>query len=141
MDIRNTNFELRFKTPYESIEFGEEYNGGEKITESVGYRTAKQQIEEMLLAGQRLDSYRRGDLLYDYDEGDFDTDFEEDLPFDRMRDLDFAYASQLQYSLDEKFRNAETSHLADALLDVNRPSDTDQVSPLSEGKGEKIENE
>lgn len=55
----------------------------ELITEQTGYRTLEQQVTDLIVAGQRLDDYRRG--IYDSDNHDID----DDDYFDPTRSPDF----------------------------------------------------
>lgn len=127
---------LRYKTQFEDIQPTLEVNDGQKLTQSAGYRTAQQQIEEMLLAGQRLDSFRRGDLSYDYDEGYYDVDHEEDMPLTRMKGFEMAHASQLDLALREKFfrfeSESENENEPINQLDVNRLGDTELSSEVKD---------
>jgi len=59
MDIKNAYM----KRP----EYEGEDNSGEELVETSGYISAEVQIENMILAGERLDEYRR--QMYDYPEG------------------------------------------------------------------------
>lgn len=59
------------------------------ITEVDGYRSAEDQVLELIAAGERLDRYRRDE--YDVPGDDLET---VDLPVGRSRDFDAATASQ-----------------------------------------------
>jgi len=48
-----------FNNPYEWKDNGPEVNSGELITEQAGYISPKEQIEGMIMAGERLAEYRR----------------------------------------------------------------------------------
>nr|QJB18844.1 MAG: hypothetical protein [Microvirus sp.] len=56
-----------FNTPYERTRTPEEPNSGEILTEQSGYISAQQQIEDLIMAGQRLDESRVG---YEFQEGE-----------------------------------------------------------------------
>lgn len=63
-----------FKTRYTRSEFKTKGDptGGPKLVETAGYISAKQRIENLILAGQRLDEYRY--QMYDDDGEKFDED-------------------------------------------------------------------
>lgn len=68
-----------------------EVNSGEVLVEKDGYMSARQRIEQMILAGERLISARKEQFQYD---GDFDYDAEDyedpviSYGFDRMEALE-----------------------------------------------------
>jgi hypothetical protein len=72
----------------------------EKIVEEAGYRTTKQMVNELQLAGERYDAFRRSEY-YDLPEGSNLDDV--DLPPMRMRNFDLADASRLQADLEARF--------------------------------------
>ena len=87
---------MRFNTPYDRDHTPEEPNSGEIITEQQGYISAQDQIEALIMAGQRLDESRAG---YEFSEG-------EDVPEDyfdptTQKNLDMVEAQQF---LDQKKR-------------------------------------
>lgn len=69
-----------------------------RITESAGYITAKQRIENMILAGQRLVEYRKG--RYDF-EADQPVDYNAYDPT-RSKNFDMADASMMANELEAK---------------------------------------
>lgn len=75
-----------------------ETNSGEIITEKAGYIPPKQQIQSMILAGQRLNEYRKE--LYDT------MDPTEDIDIDPTRDkaFDLADATQMQNEVNESLQ-------------------------------------
>lgn len=63
---------MNFNTPYQREHTPEAPNSGEIITEQQGYISAQDQIEALIMAGQRLDESRAG---YEFEDG-------EDVPDD-----------------------------------------------------------
>ena len=85
---------MRFNTPYDRDHTPEEPNSGEIITEQQGYISSQDQIEALIMAGQRLDESRAG---YEFTDG-------EDVPEDyfdptTQKNLDMVEAQQF---LDQK---------------------------------------
>ena len=85
---------MRFNTPYDRDHTPEEPNSGEIITEQQGYISSQDQIEALIMAGQRLDESRAG---YEFADG-------EDVPEDyfdptTQKNLDMVEAQQF---LDQK---------------------------------------
>lgn len=68
---------MKFNTPYDREKTPEAPNSGEVITEQTGYISAQQQIEELILAGERLNQLRTG---YEFEDG-------EDIPDDYYNPL------------------------------------------------------
>lgn len=70
-----------------------EITSKETQTEQHGYKTLQQQVADLLLAGERLENYRRGDVYYDTDNlaDDFDGDIDDDFSVvsDPTRSPDF----------------------------------------------------
>lgn len=92
----------KFKTNYNNDEFKKKYDkvGGEKLVESAGYVSAKQRIENMILAGQRLTAFR--EEMYDingetFKDPNFDPDSVSTDPTRRAGyDLSDAFQQNLQ---------------------------------------------
>lgn len=111
-------FNMQFQDDFQYSE--PEVNSGEMITETSGYRTTEQIIEEMILAGSRLDQSRRDQ--YDFERyEDIDEDYEDPT---RRKDYDLAEASQ---DLIRSQFNIESTNKVE--------KDTDRVSkdPVQEG--------
>lgn len=80
-----------------------EINSGECITETAGYVTAQQRIETMILAGQRLVDYRKHQFDFQPEE-QIDESFEDPT---RLKNLDPAEATQLQYSSEARIKASQ----------------------------------
>jgi len=96
----------KFKTQYEEFKRTPEINSGEILVEKVGYISAKDRIENLLLAGHRLENYRKEQ--YDFDSVDnIDESFTDPT---RNKSYDMADAFQDTIALNAKFKNksAET---------------------------------
>lgn len=76
-----------------------------RITESAGYITAKQRIENMILAGKRLVQYRKEQFDFQYDEK---IDFNYNDPT-RSKNFDMADASQLELQTTERLREQKAN--------------------------------
>lgn len=76
-----------------------EQNSGEEIVETSGYMPTQQRIEQMILAGQRLDQARRESY-------DFDGEIEEDF-YDPTRDPNYDMADAFQDGLKVKAKLEE----------------------------------
>jgi len=74
-----------------------EDNSGELITETAGYRPAQIRIEEMIMAGQRLDLGRAAQ--FDFSNIDPDDDFYDPT---RSKGFDMADAFQIQEQIKKK---------------------------------------
>ena len=96
----------KFKTQYEEFLRSPEVNSGEILVERVGYISARDRIENLLLAGHRLENYRKDQ--YDFDSVDnIDESFTDPT---RNKSYDMADAFQDTIALNAKFKNkiAET---------------------------------
>lgn len=79
-----------------------EPGGGIRITEQAGYRDAKTQIEQMMIAGERLQAFRRE--YFDLPEGVGDADID---PM-RKPGIDLAEASQVGRELARRMKEKDT---------------------------------
>ena len=96
----------KFKTQYEDFKRFPEVNSGEILVERVGYISARDRIENLLLAGHRLENYRKEQ--YDFNSVDeIDETFTDPT---RNKSYDMADAFQATLALNAKFKNksAET---------------------------------
>ena len=96
----------KFKTQYEDFKRTPEVNSGEILVERVGYISARDRIENLLLAGHRLENYRKEQ--YDFDSVEnIDESFTDPT---RNKNYDMADAFQSSLALNAKFKNksAET---------------------------------
>lgn len=85
-----------------------EYNSGEILVNTVGYRPLKLQIAEVLAAGQRLADYRK--LAYDFTAGQpTDDNF---IDPTRAPDFDMADAAAIIQQINQRYarRLAEKQH-------------------------------
>jgi len=93
---------MKFKTQYNTKPSPPELGGGEKLVETAGYIPAHKQIENLLMAGKRLVSFR--------EQYDFTGDKEIDESFTdptRARNFDLADASQLALQVEENLRRPQ----------------------------------
>ena len=86
----STKFKIQFAAEM-PLENGET-NSGEIITEQAGYISPQRQIEDMILAGQRLDLFRSG---YDFTTEEFDEDAMDNTRHPRY-DMADAYQDNLR---------------------------------------------
>lgn len=96
----------KFKTQYEEFKRSPEINSGEILVERVGYISARDRIENLLLAGHRLENFRKEQ--YDFESVDkIDETFTDPT---RNKNYDMADAFQDTLALNAKFKNksAET---------------------------------
>jgi len=97
----------KFKTQYDKNDIVKEKNSGEIITEQAGYIPSQIQIENMILAGQRLDNYRKEQ--FDLNDEDFD-EFDVEMDPTRNGNYDLADAFKDQ----QKVSNSLKKQAADA---------------------------
>lgn len=98
-----------------------ENNSGKRLVEKQGYISAQQRIENLMLAGRRLDFARKEQ--YDFPDGNIDEN-----AFDptRRRDYDLADATQDSFRLETALKARQTAQEAQkaaskALDGVNSP--------------------
>lgn len=84
-------FNGRYNYRYQSLP---EVNSGTDITERAGYIPAKMRIEQMILAGQRLRSYRAEQ--FDFPDGKIDESFSDPT---RSGNFDLADGTMLEAQL------------------------------------------
>lgn len=82
---------------------------GKKIVETAGYISPKKQIENLIMAGERLEAYRSG--MYDFPEGKIDEYFDDPT---RDPDFDISDASALDRSVYNRLRDQELANRAKA---------------------------
>lgn len=107
-----------FNTHYVRKRSLPETNSGETIVERAGYIPPKIQIENMIIAGHRLQQFRKEQ--YDFQPGqDIDEDFDDPT---RDKNFDLADASQLgmaaQQALTEAALSAEREAIEKSLKEV-----------------------
>lgn len=121
-------FYTQFKRPTERLEFNE----GPKITETAGYIPAKQQIENLILAGQRLAEYREEN--YDFGKDDeIDEDFTDPT---RSPNYDLADASQDALSVSRRL-----SERAKKAKEKKNVDEVKKDEPKAESKPSEVEHE
>lgn len=90
---------MKFKTQYNTKPSPPELGGGEKLVETAGYIPAHKQIENLLMAGQRLFAARTE--MYDFPYGEIDEDFNDPT---RSGNFDLADATQISLQMEAKAR-------------------------------------
>lgn len=103
-----------------SVHEGEK-GGGEKLVESAGYIPADVQIEQMIMAGQRLGDFRRENYDYDLEE----EPIMEDMDPTRSPNFDLADASQIGAALAAKVETDKAAAPENAAPSVEEPSKED----------------
>lgn len=96
MDTKKDMF-THVKRPSKRLEI----NSGKKLVETAGYRTSRQQINEIMLAGERLEAYRQNQ--FDFKDGEP----EPDLDPTRGPNFDLADASRLLEETERKIAQAK----------------------------------
>lgn len=96
---------MNFSTPYQEKRFKTppEVNSGETLVETAGYISAQKRIENMILAGQRLVDYRKGQ--FDFPDGQIDESFQDPT---RSPNFDLADATQLQMQAEASLNASQT---------------------------------
>lgn len=93
---------MKFYTNYDRPKSKPEEMDPISKTDKVGYVSAKERIETIMLAGQKLVDYRNG--LYDYPDG---VEMDDSVQVDPTRKgLDLAEASEIQQSVTESINDA-----------------------------------
>ena len=94
---------MLFQTRYNHIKSPGEANYGKRLVEKSGYIPAKDRIENMILAGQRLIEHRMS--MYDFNsDKELDEDFYDPT---RSKNFDMADATMLQYNLENNIKQRE----------------------------------
>lgn len=104
---------MEFQTHYtRTIRSAPERNSGQTLVEKAGYISARERIENMILAGQRLVDSRRA--RHDFAEGEpLDESFTDPT---RARNFDLADATQMQLRTD--YNIAQSAALAQTEADA-----------------------
>ena len=93
---------MKFKTQFNAKPSPPELGGGEKLVEVAGYIPAHKQIDNLLMAGKRLVSYRE---QYDYTGDDvIDENFTDPT---RASNFDLADASQLALQVEANLQRSQ----------------------------------
>lgn len=104
VDEKGNEVENFFSTHYDWMQDEGEHNCGESIVDPSGYIPAKNRIENLLRAGERLDAYRRE--LYDYSPDDEDDGFVDPT---RSPGFDPSDASRLSREAMDRIRTAQAA--------------------------------
>jgi hypothetical protein len=121
----------KFVTPYNYFPPLPEENGGEMVTEQAGYIPPKVQIENMILAGQRLSEYRRE--MYD-----FSSEEEDDGEFvdpTRRPNFDLVDATELVRNASESLKKSAAKKKAEK-AEEKAPQPQEKAPEASEKKSE-----
>lgn len=93
---------MNFQNPWQMYEYEGEYNNGKSVTETAGYISAKDQIENLIIAGERLANFRSDQYDFGPDE-DVPDDFEDPT---RRPNFDLADASALARQINARLAAA-----------------------------------
>ena len=117
---------MQFQTPYNRTPSLPEINCGITQTEKAGYIPAKNRIENMMLAGQRLIAHRAE--MYDINS---DKEFNEDFPVDptRSKNFDLADAFVISQNLENNKKQRDILKASQAASDAS-----DKVGEGEEGR-------
>jgi len=120
---------MKFKTQYNAVpDTPQSFEGAVSKTEKAGYLPAKKIIEQMIMAGMRLKSFREDN----YDLGPEDEDDGEYIDVTRTPGFDLADASQISMDLNRRNKEAEK-----ALKKAgNNPPKADKMQPEAPQKEE-----
>lgn len=118
---------MKFSTPYNPVFVPTPTDPGEEIVERAGYRPIEKQVQEMLMAGERLKQYRLG---YEYGtEEEIDPADSGDIT--RRSDFDLVDAQNLSAGI--KARSAEKlAEKAKKDAEIKRQDDLKQAKLLLE---------
>lgn len=105
----------------------------ETITEKHGYKSLMQQVNDLLMAGERLDAYRREGTFYDSDYFDDDhTGFVDDPT--RSPDFDGFAAHDAALDLERTSKNNKKKSRAKKSNDKGEPKETVKEEPKDSPK-------
>lgn len=105
---------MNYKTQYGGKLGTPEINSGELLVETAGYISAKERIENIMLAGQRLDNYRKGRF-------DFEDEKSIDMSFvDPTREKGFDLADATQAELGVTARLEDQKRVTDEALKASQ---------------------
>ena len=118
---------VEIMTNYVRPDRRKEVGGGPRIVEVSGYIPTKVQVENMLIAGQRLNEFRREQ--YDYSDGDSVPD---DVVPDPTRnpEFDLADATRLSRAANERLDQAKKEAEAKAVVEMDPKPE--EKTPASE---------
>lgn len=107
---------MNFNTPYQREHTPEAPNSGEIITEQQGYISAQDQIEALIMAGQRLDESRAG---YEFEDG-------EDVPDDYF---DPTSQKNLDWVEAQAFLDSKNALIAQQKIAAEKAAEKKPASP------------
>lgn len=120
----------KFQTKWTVNKSPKERGGGRKLTNTSGYIPAKDQIENMILAGERLSAYRQE--LYYQDDGSKNP---EDIDVSPMsKKMDFMDAHQAMQNVEEKYK--QTKKVVEDLVNSeeykkkSKPAEKPEIPPV-----------
>lgn len=132
---------MEFYTKWNRPKSDAEKGGGKKVVETAGYITVKQQVDNLMIAGDQLESYRRAKYRYDFeDEDSIDENYHDptrDPGFDitDVTEADAAVTQRIEKVVDgleeEKQRIADEEAL-------QAEKDKEELALLREEKRNKI---
>ncbi|QCS36895.1 hypothetical protein [Tortoise microvirus 21] len=121
VELKEGDIPYYFSTHYDWMQREGEINCGETIVDPSGYIPAKNRIENLLRAGERLDAYRRE--LYDYGADDEDSGF-----YDPTRDPGFDPADASKINREAMARVRSAQEAASVKQDVEAQSEAPTAS-------------
>ena len=117
---------MLFQTRYNRPERIGEFNSGENLVERAGYIPAKIQIENLILAGKRLQEHRAE--MYDFTElSKIDLDF-----YDPTRSKNFDIADAFQLKRDVEARLKASQNAQEASGEVSNKKEGGSIPPAKE---------
>jgi len=129
--MEKTKKAMEFNTPYNRKQCPGEKPGTERIVETTGYRSTKQQVAEYMAAGLQLQNYRNE--MYDFESEDkVDEDYEDKTrtpgydPADATQDLRNAEKRLRQQAAVAKEKQTRES------LEENKPKAEPDPEPAKE---------
>jgi len=127
--MEKTKKAMEFNTPYNRKQSPGEKPGKERIVETTGYRSTKQQVAEYMAAGLQLQNYRNE--MYDFEsEEKVDEDYEDRTrspgydPADATQDLRNAEKRLKQQAAVQKEKQNRES------LENNKPKEEPDPEPV-----------
>lgn len=118
---------VEIMTNYLRPERRKEAGGGPRIVEASGYIPTKVQVENMMIAGQRLNDYRREQ--YDYSEGDSVPD---DVVPDPTRNPEFDLADATRLGREANARIDKAKKEAEEKAVMEMEPKPEEKAPVKE---------
>lgn len=115
-----------------------EPGGGKSIVETAGYIPTKVRIEQFVLAGQRLDDFRKQQFpgkMYDFEGENIDYDYEDPT---RRKDFNEMEAKDLQRSVNDVFDKVKVHYNEESKIEKKKVDNTkDSEGETDESKKDK----